>query len=131
MSPNIMPIVIAVAIRDEPPYEINGRVIPFAGNKAKLTAILIMACKPNNVIKPTSASLVKPSGSFVAFKKTLMTTKEKSINSIKHAIMPNSSATTAKMKSVCESGNECFNFPSPGPNPNHPPFSNDCRAFFI
>ena len=45
--------------------------------------------------------------------------------------MPNSSPTTAKTKSVCESGSTRFMIPSPGPVPDQPPRSKDCMAVMI
>ena len=39
---------------------------------------------------------------------------------------PYSSATTAKMKSVCASGSTVLMVPSPGPRPRKPPSENDC-----
>ena len=39
------------------------------------------------------------------------------------ATMPNSSAVTAKMKSVCASGRMRLTVPSPGPRPNQPPLA--------
>src|SRR5262245_59140591 len=37
-----MPIAYASEIIDEPPYEINGSVMPFAGNRCKFTAMLMV-----------------------------------------------------------------------------------------
>ena len=42
---------------------------------------------------------------------------------IRQIIAPNSSPATAKIKSVCESGKNCFTEPSPGPFPYNPPDS--------
>src|SRR5262249_59662080 len=39
-----MPIAYASEIIDDPPYEINGSVMPFAGIRCKFTAILIVDC---------------------------------------------------------------------------------------
>ena len=42
--------------------------------------------------------------------------------------MPNSSAVTAKMKSVWLSGRMRFTVPSPGPLPSQPPCTKDSMA---
>ena len=45
--------------------------------------------------------------------------------------MPNSSAATAKTKSVWLSGRMRLMVPSPGPRPNQPPRTNDSTAWSI
>ena len=37
---------------DDPPYEINGRVIPFVGIKLRVERILIKNCKNNIIARP-------------------------------------------------------------------------------
>ena len=46
------PNVIAMEIADEPPYEINGSVIPFVGTIPRFTAIFIPICKQISEIRP-------------------------------------------------------------------------------
>ena len=46
----IMPIVKASASNEDPPYEINGNVMPFGGMRLRLTAILMIVCMPNKML---------------------------------------------------------------------------------
>ena len=48
VSASSVPMAIAAASIDEPPYEMNGRVIPLAGNSRIATAMLTKACNPNS-----------------------------------------------------------------------------------
>ena len=50
------------------------------------------------------------------------------MSSTMQTTMPNSSAVTAKMKSVCASGRMRLTVPSPGPRPSQPPRENDSMA---
>ena len=55
------PNVIAMEIADEPPYEINGSVIPLAGSNRTETPRFIIACNEKKDIAPTPQFLIKKS----------------------------------------------------------------------
>ena len=46
------PIIIELEINDEPPYDINGNVIPLVGRIFRLEEILIIAWNTTILIKP-------------------------------------------------------------------------------
>ena len=50
-------MVTATANKDEPPYEMNGNVIPFAGNRLTATPILMNACNATISAKPAPGEL--------------------------------------------------------------------------
>ena len=64
----------------------------------------------------------------LARRRTRMTMKQNNTTSARQAIRPNSSPTTAKVKSECASGRICFASPPPGPVPMIPPFLKACVA---
>src|SRR5215510_5821536 len=49
-----MPIAYASEIIDDPPYEINGNVMPFAGMRCKFTAILMVDCVAKRIVRPAA-----------------------------------------------------------------------------
>lgn len=44
---------------DEPPYDINGRVIPFVGNRLRLDDIFIRVCKIKMLDNPKREEKIK------------------------------------------------------------------------
>ena len=54
MASNI-PIPTAEANKEDPPYEIKGKVIPLVGIKCKVEAMLIMPCSPKEAANPADA----------------------------------------------------------------------------
>ena len=61
MNANISPNVIAIDIADEPPYDMNGKVIPLVGIIPRLTAILIPTWIQIRDISPIDAILANKS----------------------------------------------------------------------
>src|SRR5690606_14717322 len=61
VSARMMPMVRKVEMSEEPPAEMNGSVMPSAGNRPTLTAMLIAACSPNSNDSPPTASRVNGS----------------------------------------------------------------------
>ena len=57
MESNI-PIPIAVAIIEEPPYEMNGSVIPLVGIRCNVDAMLIIDCKPKDIARPEADKII-------------------------------------------------------------------------
>ena len=93
----------------------------------KLTKIWV----PNWIINPETAKIIKISvSSFNLWK--ILNIKIIKINIMnRHAIHPNSSAITAKIKSVCGSGSVSFIVPNPGPLPKKPPSIIACNDLLI
>ena len=102
--------------------------MPLAGSSPTFTAILISACRPNSMMSPAVAWRMKPSGSCAALDRPRSTMKANSASRIRQAMSPYSSATTAKIKSVWESGSTSFTVPSPGPRPSQPPCRKESSA---
>ncbi len=81
-----------------------------------------MACNPINDVIPTASKLPNISGAFIAISSPLHIKIANNKITIAHPINPNSSANTAKIKSLCGSGKyKYFCFPSPKPTPKIPP----------
>src|SRR5918992_1671738 len=62
VSASTIPMVSETARSEEPPDEMNGSVIPLAGIRPTLTAMLMTACSPNSTASPATACCVNPSG---------------------------------------------------------------------
>ena len=99
----------------------NGSVMPLAGIRCRLTAMLIADWVANNIVKPAAAKRVNGSLLCMARSSARMTMKANSATSARHNATPNSSAATEKTKSVWLSGSRRLTVPSPGPRPNQPP----------
>src|SRR5207253_5240503 len=59
VSASAKPMVSATANSDEPPYEMNGSVIPFAGSMLTATPMLMNACSATTIASPAPARLAK------------------------------------------------------------------------
>ena len=128
VSASSMPSVIDTASIEEPPEEMNGSVMPLAGSRPTLTPMLISDCRPKSSARPWMDSRVAASFSCAAASSARMTMKANRPSSTRQAMTPYSSATTAKMKSVCASGSAVLMVPSPGPRPRKPPSENERMA---
>ena len=116
---NSIPTSIIYDNNDEPPYEINGKVIPIIGSKPIVIPIFCICWKSNTAIIPPTDSL---SLIFGVFDDSDMIFKSKYIISPirrKEPINPKFDAYTANIKSVCISGkyigvllNPCPNIPA-------------------
>jgi hypothetical protein len=98
-------------------------VIPLAGMRRRVDAILITACRPNSSRRPVAASRTKRLGSCSTRESPRRTTKAKSATIKRQARSPSSSPATAKTKSAWASGRKFLTVPSPGPWPQSPPWA--------
>ncbi len=81
--------------------------------------MFIIACNPINDVIPTANKLPNISFARIAIRSPLHMKIANSIITIAHPTNPNSSASTANMKSLCGSDmykNFCLLSPSPAPN---------------
>src|SRR5262245_40221965 len=123
-----IPMPQASEIIEDPPYEMNGSVMPLAGMRCIFTAMLMADCRPNNIAIPAAAKRRNGSSMRMACMSARSTMNANSTTSTRQSTMPNSSAATAKTKSAWLSGSTRFTVPSPGPRPNQPPRRNDSSA---
>jgi hypothetical protein len=89
---------------DDPPYEMNGSGMPFAGSSETTTLILNRACTMIPVISPIPSSIPNLSGALTAALAPRHNSSAKSITTLSVPISPNSSPTTEKIKSECGYG---------------------------
>ena len=95
----------------------NGSVMPLAGIRCKFTAMLMADCNPNRTARPATAKRANGSSFADAWRSARSTMKANRATSSRHSTMPNSSAATAKTKSVWLSGRMRLTVPSPGTAP--------------
>src|SRR5574344_894726 len=98
---------------------------PVAGKKELATLIFKNAWKQIEKVKPTANNFPYISGQREAITKPLCNNVQKRTISKTQPINPSSSPITAKIKSVCASGNQAsFCFDAPNPTPYKPPEAN-------
>src|ERR1700676_2317147 len=98
------PTHASVTNSDDPPYDTSGSGIPFVGIIPSTTLILMNACSTTILVIPTARYLPKTSS---VRHEARIPRHRKIANSVTTNIAPtnpNSSAVTAKIKSVCGSG---------------------------
>src|SRR3712207_5079258 len=98
------PTAKSVGTSDEPPYEMNGSGMPFVGSIDKTTLMLKSACATIPVTMPTPSSIPHLSGARSAARIPRHRKSPKSAITASPPNSPNSSLTTAKMKSECANG---------------------------
>src|SRR5262245_39847873 len=123
-----IPMPQASEIIEDPPYEMNGSVMPLAGMRCIFTAMLMADCRPNNIAMPAAPKRRNGSSMRIACVSARSTMNANSNTSTRQSTMPNASAATANTKSAWLSGSARFTVPSPGPRPNQPPRWNDSSA---
>ena len=123
--------MIALDKKEDPPYDMKGRVIPFVGNKFILVEIFIIVWKIKILPKPKVELRTKKLLVLWQIKKILKYIIRYKQIIISMAKIPNSSPIKAKMKSECASGKLFDIFPFPRPCPNNPPLANDSKDLFI
>src|SRR5580700_1011867 len=98
------PTQASVTKSDDPPYDTSGNGIPLVGIIPSTTLMLMNACRTTMLVIPTAR--YRPKVSSVRHE-TRIPRHKKTANSVttnKAPTNPNSSAVTAKIKSVCGSG---------------------------
>lgn len=107
---------------DEPPYEMNGRVMPVIGRSAATTAMFTHAWKASHTVTPVASSVPVASGAESAMRTPLNAITRNRITTASVPRSPSSSPSTAKIESVYGAGrNPNFSFPAPRPSPSGPP----------
>src|SRR5262249_579303 len=127
-KPKTCPIRRGGKLKENPPYEMNGSVMPLAGMSARLTAILIADWAPNKMASPATENRENGSSLRMALPSARSTMNANRRTRTRHSTKPNSSAATANTKSASLTGKMGFTVPSPGPWPNQPPRKNDSTA---
>ena len=94
-----MPTPTSVIITDEPPYEINGSGMPFAGKSDVTTLILKRACTMMPVMMPMPSRFPNLSGAITAALAPRHRSSPNATTTASVPTSPNSSPTTEKIKS--------------------------------
>ena len=103
----------------------NGIGTPVAGKNELATDIFKNAWKQIEKVSPTAKSLPYISGHLDAITNPRCNNVQNSTSTRIHPMKPSSSPTTAKIKSVCASGNHAsFCLDAPNPAPYKPPDAN-------
>ena len=108
--------------------DISKALVMLVETDAETLTVLMKACMPICVAARRSPCARRRCCAAAPASARASTRTENSATISRQSRMPNSSPTTAKTKSVCESGSTRFMMPSPGPVPDQPPRSKDCIA---
>ena len=107
---------------DEPPYEMNGSVIPVIGTSDATTAMFTHAWNTSHTVTPVASSAPVTSGAESAMRMPLNAITRNRITTASVPRSPSSSPSTAKIESVYGAGRKPnFSRPAPRPSPNGPP----------
>ena len=109
-----------LAISDEPPYDTNGRVTPVSGISRTMPPMMMNACMPMRVVRPTASRPSNPLLVRRAMRRPAPMISTKAMSTAVAPSRPSSSTMAAKMKSVSTSG-ILVGMPRPSPAPVIPP----------
>ena len=107
---------------EDPPYEMNGRVMPVIGTSDATTAMFTQAWVTSQTVIPVARSEPVASGAESAIRMPLKAMTRKRTTTVSVPRSPSSSPRTAKIESVYGAGRKPnFSLPAPSPSPNGPP----------
>ena len=107
---------------DEPPYEMNGSVIPVIGSRLATTAMFTQAWKAIQTVTPVARRPPTASGAPIAMRMPLKAMTRNSATTTSVPRSPSSFPRTAKIESVYAAGRKPnFSLPAPRPSPSGPP----------
>jgi hypothetical protein len=95
-----MPTATRLTQSDEPPYEMNGSVMPVIGTRLATTAMFSQAWKPSQAVIPVASSAPSVSGARSAMRMPLNARSRKSTTTLSVPRRPSSFPRTAKIESV-------------------------------
>ena len=115
---------------DDPPYEMNGRVIPVIGMRLATTAMFTQAWNTSHVVTPVARSAPIASGARSAIRTPRYAKARNSMITASVPMSPSSSPRIAKIESVYGNGRKPnFSRPAPSPSPDSPPSASPYRAW--
>src|SRR6185437_12838755 len=117
-----------LATTDEPPYEMNGSVIPVSGMIRSTPPTMMKVCRAKPNVRPAASSFEKPSSTCSAVFIPRATKSMNTRSSADAPIRPSSCASADQMKSVLIYGISCVppgvvKVPFPSPVPSQPPLA--------
>ena len=95
-----MPTATRLTHSDEPPYEMNGSVIPVIGTRLVTTAMFNQAWKASHAVIPVASSAPAVSGARSAMRMPLNARNRNKKTTLSVPRSPSSLPRTAKMESV-------------------------------
>jgi len=108
--------------REEPPYEMKGRVMPVIGMRLATTAMFTHAWNASHTVMPVARIAPVASCARSAIRTPRNARTKNSRITVAVPMSPSSSPSTAKIESVYGAGRKPnFSFPAPSPSPNGPP----------
>ena len=117
-----MPTAIRPTQSDDPPYEMNGSVIPVMGTRLATTAMFSQAWKASQAVMPVARSAPSVSGARSARRVPRRARTRNRTTTPSVPTSPSSFPSTAKIESVYAAGRKPnFSFPAPRPSPKAPP----------
>lgn len=117
-----MPTATRLTQSEEPPYEMNGSVMPVMGTRLATTAMFSQDWKASHAVIPVARSAPAVSGARSAMRMPLNARSRNSTTTASVPRSPSSLPSTAKIESVYAAGRKPnFSFPAPSPSPNGPP----------
>ena len=95
-----MPTATRLTQSDDPPYEMNGRVIPVIGTRLATTAMFSQAWNASHAVTPVASSAPAVSGARSAIRMPLNARNRKRKTTLSVPRSPSSFPRTAKIESV-------------------------------
>lgn len=110
-----IPIAARLTVRDDPPAETKGSVIPVTGTTATTTPMLMSAWKHIQAVMPAAINPPKVSGARMAVRMPAYASAAKRPITTAPPTSPSSWAMTEKIKSLMSQGTATGLFPRPVP----------------
>ena len=128
VSASSMPTPSAIAMIDEPPCEMKGRVMPLVGIRCRLDAMLMTACRPKPVSKAGDAEQHEHVVLGDHARQRAQHDEGEAGDQQQADDQAELLARHREDEVECASGSTILTEPSPGPRPVRPPFWNASSA---